>query len=75
MLRYSLSLLGLLLNLGGVTTLISCLSIMLLLRVILISLLLSFAFLIIVLVLRTTTLELLSPFSIAILTKISCFST
>jgi hypothetical protein len=48
---------------------------MLLLRVILISLLLSFAFLITISVLRTTTLELLSPSSIAMLTKINCFST
>jgi hypothetical protein len=39
------------------------------------SLLLSFAFLITVSVLRTTTLELLFPSSIAILTKIGCFST
>jgi hypothetical protein len=48
---------------------------MLLLIVILISLFLSFAFLITALVFRTTTLELLSPSSIAILTKINSFST
>jgi hypothetical protein len=47
---------------------------MLLLRVILISLSLSFALLIIVSVLSTTTLELLSPSSVVILTKINGFS-
>jgi hypothetical protein len=56
-------------------TLTGCLIIMLLLRVILISLLLSLAFLITASVLRTTTLELLSPSSTAMLTKISCSST
>jgi hypothetical protein len=56
-------------------TLIGRLIVMLLLRVILMSLSLSFTFLIKVLVLRTTTLELLSPSSIAILTKIDYFST
>ncbi len=56
-------------------TLTGYLSVMLLLIVILISLLLSFTFLIIALVFRTTTLELLSPSSIAILTKINSFST
>jgi hypothetical protein len=48
---------------------------MLLLRVILISLSLSFTLLITVSVLSTTTLELLSPSSIVILTKINSFST
>jgi hypothetical protein len=48
---------------------------MLLLIVILMSLSLSFAFLITALVLGTTTLELLSPSSIAILTKINSYST
>jgi hypothetical protein len=48
---------------------------MLLLRVILISLSLSLAFLITASVLSTTTLELLSPSFIAILTKINGFST
>jgi hypothetical protein len=65
----------LLLNLEGVITLISYLSIILLLIVILISLLLSFTFLITALVFKTTTLELLSPSFIAILTKINSFST
>jgi hypothetical protein len=48
---------------------------MLLLIVILIFLSLSLASLITALVLGTTTLELLSPSSVAILTKISSFST
>jgi hypothetical protein len=48
---------------------------MLLLIVILISLSLSLAFLITALVFRITTLELLSPSFIAILTKINSFST
>jgi hypothetical protein len=70
-----LSLLKLLLNLGGVITLTSRLRVILLLRVILISPSLSSALLIIVSVLSTITLELLSPSSIAILTKIDGFST
>ncbi len=73
--RYSLSLLGSLLNLGEGTTLTGCLSKMLLLIVILISLSLSFTFLITALVFKITTLELLSPSFIAILTKINSFST
>jgi hypothetical protein len=48
---------------------------MLLLRVILMSLSLSLAFLITSAVLGITTLELLSPSFIAILTKINSFST
>jgi hypothetical protein len=48
---------------------------MLLLIVILISPLSSFTFLITALVFKTITLELLSPSSIAILTKINYFST
>ncbi len=75
MLRYSLSLLGSLLNLGGGTTLTGLLSKMLLLIVISMSLSLSLAFLITALVFRITTLELLSPSSIAILTKINVLST
>ncbi len=70
-----MSLLKLLLNLGGVITLTSRLRVILLLRVILISPSLSSALLIIVSVLSTITLELLSPSSIAILTKIDGFST
>ncbi len=64
-----------LLNLEGGITLISLLSKILLLIVILISLSLSLAFLIIALVFKIITLELLSPSSIAILTKINSFST
>jgi hypothetical protein len=56
-------------------TLISLLRLMLLLRVILISLSLSLAFLITSVVFGITTLELLSPSFIAILTKINSFST
>jgi hypothetical protein len=48
---------------------------MLLLIVISMSLLLSFTFLITALVFRTTTLELLSPSSITILTEVNSFST
>jgi hypothetical protein len=75
LLRYSSSLLRSLLNLGRGTTLIGLLRLMLLLRVILISLSLSLAFLITSVVFRIITLELLSPSSIAILTKINGFST
>ncbi len=74
MLRYSLSLLELLLNLGRGTTLTGLLRLMLLLRVILMSLSLSLAFLIASIVFRIITLELLSPSSVAILTKINGFS-
>jgi hypothetical protein len=72
---YSLSLLRSLLNLGRGTTLISLLRLILLLRVILISLSLSLAFLITSIVFGIITLELLSPSFIAILTKINSFST
>ncbi len=75
MLRYSLSLLKLLLNLGRGVTLTGLLRLMLLLRVISMSLSLSLAFLIDSMVFKITTLELLSPSSIAILTKIDDFST
>ncbi len=75
LLRYSLSLPRSLLNLGRGTTLISLFRLILLLRVISISLSLSLAFLITSIVFRITTLELLSPSSIAILTKINSYST
>ncbi len=73
--RYSLSLLELLLNLGRSTTLTGLLRLMLLSRVISMSLSLSLAFLIALLVFGIITLELLSPSSIVILTKIDGFST
>jgi hypothetical protein len=75
LLRYSLSLLRSLLNLGRGITLTGLLRLMLLLRVILMSLSLSLAFLITSVVFGITTLELLSPSSVAILTKINSFST
>jgi hypothetical protein len=56
-------------------TLTGLLRLILLLRVISMSLSLSLAFLITLVVFRIITLELLSPSSIAILTKINGFST
>jgi hypothetical protein len=56
-------------------TLTGLLRLMLLLRVILMSLSLSLAFLIALVVFGIMTLELLSPSSIVILTKINSFST
>jgi hypothetical protein len=70
-----LSLLRSLLNLGRGTTLTGLLRLILLSRVISMSLSLSLAFLITSAVFEITTLELLSPSSIAILTKIDGFST
>ncbi len=75
MLRYSLSLLESLLNLGRGITLTGLLRLMLLLRVISMSLSLSLAFLIASIVFGIMTLELLSPSSVVILTKINGFST